>query len=286
MRACGACACAQNSHRHLWSPCHSWTLMSTHSPLFLSAPSAPSLRSLLSAGRDPNFNHSAFARRRVWPNGWLDIKHRVWAQRRLQHQLRFHNDLQSDGQLPRESVFGILRSARTWQVTKQQLQIGSWHGTDGVWFQCWPQLWATRARLFLRQVCFLNLQDPGNWSQDLCPQWMSRCWEVKGIETKVSGKRWDIEKISIKIFERKAKSWTRRENEAQGNYQKLKLMWKLEDGSREVQKSPFLKPIENLNLKGCSFIKRIHGPTMLKEKEYICVESWKWGVSSSKKVAQ
>ena len=24
--------------------------------------------------------------------------------------------------------------------------------------------------VFLRQVCFLNKQDPGNWSQDLCPQ--------------------------------------------------------------------------------------------------------------------
>ena len=73
----------------------------------------------------------------------------------------------------------------------------------------------------------------------------------------------------------KAESAIQGENDAQKKYQRLKLMWKSVDGSKEVQILPFLNPIENLNLKGSSFTKRIYGPTMLKEKELICVEKWK-----------
>ena len=36
--------------------------------------------------------------------------------------------------------------------------------------------------------------------------------------------------------------------------------------SKEVQKSLEMTPVETLNLKGCSYIKRIYVPTMLKEK--------------------
>ena len=88
-----------------------------------------------------------------------------------------------------------------------------------------------------------------------------------------------------KILERKAESSIQGENEAQKNCQRLKLMWKLEGGSREVQKLLYMNPIENLKLKDYSFFRRIHG-TMLKAKELVCVENWKWGTSSSKKVAQ
>ena len=40
----------------------------------------------------------------------------------------------------------------------------------------------------------------------------------------------------------------------------------------EIQKSSCMRLVENLNLKGCSFIKRIYGPAMLKEKEKLCGE--------------
>ena len=33
------------------------------------------------------------------------------------------------------------------RIQKQQPQVSSWHGTDGVWFLCRPQLWGTTARL-------------------------------------------------------------------------------------------------------------------------------------------
>ena len=50
---------------------------------------------------------------------------------------------------------------------------------------------------------------------------------------------------------------------------------KLGDVSKEVQILPCMNPIENLNLNGCSFNKRMYGPTMLKEKELSCVKTWK-----------
>ena len=77
-----------------------------------------------------------------------------------------------------------------------------------------------------------------------------------------------------KILERKAESSIQGENEAQKNYQRLKLMWKLEGGSKEVQKLLYMNPIENLKLKDYSFFRRIYG-TMLKAKELVCVENWK-----------
>ena len=88
-----------------------------------------------------------------------------------------------------------------------------------------------------------------------------------------------------KILERKAESSIQGENDAQKNYQRLKLMWKLEGGSKEVQKLLYMNPIENLKLKDYSFFRRKNG-TRLKAKELVCVENWKWGTSSSKKVAQ
>ena len=69
-----------------------------------------------------------------------------------------------------------------------------------------------------------------------------------------------------KILEREAESSIQGENEAQKNYQRLKLMWKLEGGSKEVQKLLYMNPIENLKLKDYSFFRRIYG-TMLKAKE-------------------
>ena len=42
---------------------------------------------------------------------------------------------------------------------------------------------------------------------------------------------------------------------------------------RKVPKLLHMNPIKNLNLKGYSFIKRSSGPTMLIEKELICVEN-------------
>ena len=74
-----------------------------------------------------------------------------------------------------------------------------------------------------------------------------------------------------KIQERKAESSIQVENEAQKNYQRLKLMWKLEGGSKEVQKLLYMSPIENLKLKDYSFFRRIYG-TMLEAKELVCVE--------------
>ena len=94
----------------------------------------------------------------------------------------------------------------------------------------------------------------------------------------------DRENLHI-ILERKAESSIQGENEAQKNYQRLKLMWKLEGGSKEVQKLLYMNPIENLKLKDYSFFRRIYG-TMLEAKELVCVENWNWGTSSSKKVAQ
>ena len=76
-----------------------------------------------------------------------------------------------------------------------------------------------------------------------------------------------------KILEREAESSIQGENEAQKNYQRLKLMWKLEGGSKEVQKLFYMNPIENLKLRDYSFFRRIHG-TMLKAKELVCVENW------------
>ena len=77
-----------------------------------------------------------------------------------------------------------------------------------------------------------------------------------------------------KILERKAESSIQGENEAQKNYQRLKLMWKLEGGSKEVQKLLYMNPIENLKLKDYSFFRRMYG-TMLEVKELVCVENWK-----------
>ena len=76
-----------------------------------------------------------------------------------------------------------------------------------------------------------------------------------------------------KILERKAESSIQGENEAQKNYQRLKLMWKLEGGSKEVQKLLHMNPIENLKLKDYRFFRRIYG-TMLEAKEFVCVENW------------
>ena len=56
-------------------------------------------------------------------------------------------------------------------------------------------------------------------------------------------------------------------------------------GATEVQKLLHMNPVENSNLQGLSFIKRICGPTMLTGKELICVENLKLGISSPKKVA-
>ena len=48
---------------------------------------------------------------------------------------------------------------------------------------------------------------------------------------------------------------------------KLKVMWRRGNGNKEVQKQPYMRLIENLNLNDYSFIKRVYGLTMLKERE-------------------
>ena len=111
----------------------------------------------------------------------------------------------------------------------------------------------------------------------------SRSVSTIGDESLMTGKRDRGESIGQsmrdrenlhKILERKAESSIQGENEAQKNYQRLKLMWKLEGGSKEVQKLLYMNPIENLKLKDYSFFRRIYG-TMLEAKELVCVENWK-----------
>ena len=131
--------------------------------------------------------------------------------------------------------------------------------------------------VFLRQVCFLNWRGPGRGGG------LGSGSVSTTDEPLMTGKRDRGESIGQsmrdrenlhKILERKAESSIQGENEAQKNYQRLKLMWKLEGGSKEVQKLLYMNPIENLKLKDYSFFRRIHG-TMLKAKELVCVENWK-----------
>ena len=78
-----------------------------------------------------------------------------------------------------------------------------------------------------------------------------------------------------KILERKAESSIQGENEAQKKLSEIEAdVWKLEGGSKEVQKLLYMNPIENLKLKDYRFFRRIYG-TMLKAKESVCVENWK-----------
>ena len=55
---------------------------------------------------------------------------------------------------------------------------------------------------------------------------------------------------------------------------------------KEVDNNSKMFKIFWVNPKGLSFNKRISGQRMLTGKELICVVSWKWGISSSKKYAQ
>ena len=59
----------------------------------------------------------------------------------------FHHDLRPGGRLPRKCITECFRAGPAWKIQKQQPQVSSLHGTDGVWFQCRPQLWETTARL-------------------------------------------------------------------------------------------------------------------------------------------
>ena len=46
----------------------------------------------------------------------------------------FHHDLRPGGRLPRKSITECFRAGPAWKIQKQQPQVTSWHGTDGVWF--------------------------------------------------------------------------------------------------------------------------------------------------------
>ena len=46
----------------------------------------------------------------------------------------FHHDLRPGGRLPRKSITECFRAGPAWKIQKQQPQVSSWHGTDGVWF--------------------------------------------------------------------------------------------------------------------------------------------------------
>ena len=135
--------------------------------------------------------------------------------------------------------------------------------------------------VFLRQVCFLNWRGPGGWGQDLCPQQMNRWWQAKETEVKASVNPWEIEKIFIKFWR------GRLSHQFIGRMKLRKIIrdWSWCGNYKEVQKLLYMNPIENLKLKDYSFFRRIYG-TMLEAKELVCVENWKWGTSSSKKVAQ
>ena len=126
--------------------------------------------------------------------------------------------------------------------------------------------------VFLRQVCFLNWRPRlGSGSVSTTDEPLMTGKRDRGESIGQSMR--DRENLH-KILERKAESSIQGENEAQKNYQRLKLMWKLEGGSKEVQKLLYMNPIENLKLKDYSFFRRIYG-TMLKAKELVCVENWK-----------
>ena len=125
--------------------------------------------------------------------------------------------------------------------------------------------------VFLRQVCFLNWRLLGSGSVSTTDEPLMTGKRDRGESIGQSMR--DRENLH-KILERKAESSIHGENEAQKNYQRLKLMWKLQGGSKEVQKLLYMNPIENLKLKDYSFFRRIYG-TMLEAKELVCVENWK-----------
>ena len=79
-------------------------------------------------------------------------------------------------------------------------------------------------------------------------------------------------KIFIKFWREKAESSIQGENEAQKNYQRLKLMWKFEGGSKEVQKLLYMHPIENLKLKDYRFFRRIIWDNARSERISLCGE--------------
>ena len=139
--------------------------------------------------------------------------------------------------------------------------------------------------VFLRQVCFLNWRGPGGLGSGSVSTTDEPLMTSKRDRGESVGQSMRDRENLHKILEREAELSIQGENEAQKNYQRLKLMWKLEGGSKEVQKLLYMNPMENLKLKDYSFFTRIYG-TMLKAKELVCVENWKWGTSSSKKVAQ
>ena len=119
--------------------------------------------------------------------------------------------------------------------------------------------------VFLRQVCFLNWRGLGSRSVSTKDESLMTSKRDRG--ERVGQSMRDRENLH-KILERKAESSIQGENEAQKKYQRLKLMWKLEGGSKEVQKLLYMNPIENLKLKDYSFFRRIYG-TMLKAKELV-----------------
>ena len=125
--------------------------------------------------------------------------------------------------------------------------------------------------VFPRQVCFLNWRGLGSGSVSTTDEPLMTGKRDRGESIGQSMR--DRENLH-KILERKAESSIQGENEAQKNYQRLKLMWKLEGGSKEFQKLLYMNSIENLKLKYYSFFRRIYG-TMLKAKELVCVENWK-----------
>ena len=89
-------------------------------------------------------------------------------------------------------------------------------------------------------------------------------------EKRSEWKRQSIHERSRKIFKKFSRKKLKRQFEEKmrlrENHQKLKRMWKLEDGSKEVQKLLQMNLIENSTLKDYSIIKRTYGLTMLTEK--------------------
>ena len=114
----------------------------------------------------------------------------------------FHHDLRPGGRLPRKSITECFRAGPAWKIQKQQPQVSKQLAR---YWRCLVLVQATALgnhseTVFLRKVCFLNRQGPGNWSQDLCPQQMNRWWQAKETEVKASVNPWEIEKIFIKFW--------------------------------------------------------------------------------------
>ena len=96
----------------------------------------------------------------------------------------------------------------------------------------------------------------------------------------------EIEKISTEFSRKRLSTQFDVKMKIRRNCLNSKQTWRSENGSKGIQKLPYTNLIENSNVRDYSFVRRIHGQTMLTEKVLYYVENWKGGIISSKKIAQ